>query len=76
MQSLFKTEKNTKCPEKQLSKLFRPIIIHSNIFEHLRTGVSNTRPAGRMWPAKSVYVARVALQIQKVLKFFPQSAAS
>ncbi len=23
-----------------------------------KTGVSNTRPAGRMWPAKGVYAAR------------------
>ncbi len=51
--------------------------LHEQLIKYLcsETGISNTRPTGRMWPAMSVIPARITLQIKKLLTislgFFP-----
>ncbi len=50
-----------------------PLLIldqHFSTFSYYRTGVSNTCPAGRMWPAKSVYAAHVEIKFLKSIKIY------
>jgi len=34
---------------------------------HIKSGVSNTRPAGRMWPARCVFAARDIIKITQII---------